>query len=288
MAPTIAGMRQIVFTQTRGIDACLHLLKQDRDGEAALPKGEPEVFRVILTMIHMVGMSGHSILKLTDEVSLGAKDAYPVARAIVEGVVNVCYIMATGREAAERASRHAEVKAYRDLKRDWEVGGMKMTTGWSGTLPAQEIARLDAMLPEFTSKKGRELDWTNDTLKQRLDSISSKFPSTAMISLNASAFNIYRVASEVLHASYYSAIYFWGLTNPRQTSGLTKDEFRLTLMDHQFSCLISTIFAYAGLMECFSGYAGVPEIGKIADGQLDQLRTLPAIAETLSNGGGKQ
>lgn len=284
MAPTITGMREIVFAQTRGIDACLHLLKQQRDGDALLPKGEPEVFRVILTMIHMIGISGHSILKLTDEVTLGAKDTYPVARAIIEGSVNVCYIMAKGKETAERAARHAEVKAYRDLKREWKVGGMKIMTGWSGTLPAEEVARLEAMLPEFTTAKGRETDWTGDNLNQRLDAISDVFPNTAMISLNASAFNIYRVASEVLHGSYYSAIYFWGLTTPRPKTDLTKEEFRLTLMDHQFSALVSTIFAYAGLIECFSGYVGVPELGKAAAAQLERLKALPAIAETLSSG----
>jgi hypothetical protein len=279
-------MREIVFAQTRCIDACLDLLKRQRDGEAVLTAGEPEVFRVVLTMIHMAGMSGHSILKLSDEVSLGARNTYPITRAIVEGVVNVCYIMAKGRETAERAYRHAEIKAYRDTRRHWDVGGMKMATAWSGPLPPQEIARLEAMLPEFTSKKGRELDWTGDTLKQRLNAISSAFPSTAMISLNASAFNVYRIASEVLHATYYSAIYFWGRTIPKSDSGFTKDEFRLTLMDHLFSTLSSTIFAYAGLLECFSSYVQMPELGKAAAKHLRQLAKLPAVAETLSAGEG--
>lgn len=282
MTETVAGMREIVFSQTRQIDLCLHLLAQQRDGEIELPSGDPDVFRVILTMIHMVGISGHSLLKLTEEVGLGIKDAYPVARAIIEGVINVVYIMAKGRELAERAARHAEAKAYRDLKREWEAGGMKMATGWSGTLPPDETARLEAMLSEFTTASGREKDWTSDTLKQRLDAIAAVFSNSAMISLTASAFNIYRHASEVIHGSYFSAAYFWGLTMPGRGSPRSKDDFRLTLIDHEFAVLSSTIFAYAGLIECFATYVGLPALRKAVDADLDRLRALPAVAETLA------
>lgn len=282
MIETVSGMRDIVSVQTRLIDACLHRLQLHREGERLLPSGDDEVFAVILTMIHMVGMSGHSILALTEEVSLGVKDGYPIARGIIEGAINVAYIMAKGPETAARARRHAEVKAYRDLSREWEVGGSKMSVGWGGQLPPEEIARLDAMLPEFTTAKGREKDWTDDSLKSRLDTIATVFPNTAMISLNASAFNIYRHASEVVHSTYFGARFFWGLTLPGRPAPSTRDAFRLTLVDHQLSILSSVIFAYAGLVECFSAYVGVPELASQMDTQLNRLRQLPSIAETLA------
>lgn len=282
MADTVLGMRDILLEQTHQVDLALQLLSRHQRGEQALPSGDDEVFSVILTMIHMVGISGHSVLTLTEEIGLGVKDAYPVARSIIEGAVNVAYIMAKGREVAARATRHAEVKAYRDLKRDWEAGGMKMSTGWSGALPLEELRRLDAMLPEFTTAKGREKDWTDDSLRQRLDAIAGVFSSTALIALNASAFNIYRHASEVIHNSYFSARYFWGLTTPGRGAPKTTDEFRLTLVDHQFSILSSVIFALAGMCECLAAYAGVPELKAATEIQLDRLRELPAVAEALA------
>jgi hypothetical protein len=234
MIETVVGMRELVFDQTRHIDQCLHLLATSRDGEKPLPSGDQEVLKVILTMIHMVGISGHSLLKLTDEIALGVKDTFPIARSIIEGVINICFIMAEGPEAAGRAVRHAEAKAYRDLKREWEVADAKISAGYSGQLPAAEIARLEAMLPEFTTKRGAEKNWTDQTLKQRLAAIADEFPSTTMIALNTSAFNIYRHASEVVHGSYFSARYFWGLTLPGRPAPATRDDLRLTLVDHQF------------------------------------------------------
>ncbi|WP_338426772.1 DUF5677 domain-containing protein [Sphingopyxis kveilinensis] len=282
MLETVKGMREILFSQTRHIDLCLQLLAKQRDGEIALAQGDPEVLRTILTMIHMVGISGHSILKLTDEVALSARDAFPIARSIIEGSINVCFIMAGGHEIAARAVRHAEVKAYRDLQRDWEVGATRITLGYSGQLLPEEVARLNSMLAEFTTKNGREKDWTDKTLKQRLDVIAETFSGSAMVSLNVAAFNIYRHASEIVHGTYFSAAYFWGLTLPGRGVPRTSDEFRLTILDHQFSILVSAIFAYAGLVECFAKYTGQSELHELASKALDRLHELPAIAETLA------
>ena len=204
---------------------------------------------------------------------------------LIESSVNISFIMARGKEAAERADRHAQVKAYRDLRREWDSGGWQMSVGYSATLPAEEVTRLDTMAVEFTSPKGREKDWTPETLKQRLDAIAAVFPRTAMISLDASAFNIYRHASEVVHGSYYSALYFWGLTSPGRSAPRSKDEFKLTLLGHQFSVLISVIFAFAGLMECFSSYVGMPGLAKGAGQALDRLKQLPAVAEAMADDG---
>jgi hypothetical protein len=282
MTETVTGMREIVFGQTRQIDLCLALLKSHQDGKSVFASGEDEVFRIIITMMHMVGISGHSVLKLTDEVGLQAKDAYPIARGVIEGSVNISFIMAGGKEVAERADRHAQVKAYRDLSREWDSGGWQMSMGYSASVPPEEAARLDAMAVEFTTPKGREKGWTAETLKQRLDAIATVFPGTAMISLNASAFNIYRHASEVIHGSYYSAVYFWGLTSPGRGAPRSKDDFKLTLLDHQFSVLMSVIFAYAGLIECFASYVGLPELWKGAGHALDRLKELPAVVEAMA------
>lgn len=281
MVATNAGMRDLIQSQTRQVDGCLHSLVLNRDGVLALPKGEKEVFDVITTMIHMVGISGHSILKLTEKIDMSVRDAFPLARSIIEGVVNICFIMAEGVETAQKASRHAEVRAFRDLKRTWEIAGMSMSVSHSGQLSPTEVARLEAMLPEFTTKRGSERDWTDKTLKQRLETIALTFSSSAITMLNASAFNIYRHASEIVHGSYFSACFFWGLSLPGRPRPTSRDDLMLTLADHQFSVLMSTAFAYAGLLECFADYVGNPNLAAEAKSQLERIREFPAIVQAM-------
>ena len=231
-------------------------------------------------MMHMIGISAHSLVKLTDEVGLGAKDGYPLARAIIEGAVNVAFLMASDPEVSRKAQRHAEVRAFRDLFRKDEMGGWTFEVGYQADIPATEAQRMEAMAAEFTTAKGREKDWTDLNLRQRLDATAATFPGTALLSLNASAFNIYRHASEVMHGSYYGALMIWGVASPR-SKPLDPDTFRLVFVDHQFSTLMSAIFAFAGVVECFAAYANVPHLKLAVSDVLSQLSKLPAVAETL-------
>lgn len=280
MVATIRGLREILLDQTRHVDLSLHLLNEDQCERSKLPTGDPDINRVIKALMHMVGISGHSLLRLTEEVGLGAKDGYPVARGIIEGAVNVAYLMASDPEVARKAQRHAEVRAYRDLNREAEMGGLQIRAGYAGQLPAADLQRLETMASEFTTAKGREKDWTDLSLRQRLDATTTAFPGTALMSLTVSAFNIYRHASEVLHGSYYGALLVWGLTVP-QAKPIDRDSFRLNFLDHQFSALSSAIFAIAGMVECFSIYADIPNLKAQVDLALRRLSELPAIAETL-------
>jgi Family of unknown function (DUF5677) len=282
MMATIAGMREILSIQTRHIDACLHLLNEDECGRAPLPSGEPDINRVIKALMHMIGISAHSLLKLTDEVGLGAKDGYPLARAIIEGAVNIAYLMANDPEVSRKAQRHAEVRAFRDLSRQEVIGGWTINAGYRGLIPSDEVKRLEAMAAEFTTTKGREKDWTDLSVRQRLDAAALVFKSTALLSLNVSVFNIYRHASEVMHGSYYGALMIWGLTVPGPPK-TERDAFRLVFVDHQFSVLTSAIFAFAGVVECFGQYSGVLNLKVGVEEVLERLSKLPAVAEALGD-----
>jgi hypothetical protein len=46
---------------------------------------------------------------------------------------------------------------------------------------------------------------------------------------------------------------------------------------------MSAIFAFAGVVECFAQYAGVPNLKVGADDVLHRLSKLPAVAETLTD-----
>lgn len=280
MLATVAGMREILLTQTRQTDECLHLLNEDEHGRIPLPAGDPDINRVIKALVHMIGISAHSLLKLTEEVGLGAKDGYPIARAIIEGAVNIAFLMASDPEVSRKAQRHAEVRSFRDLYRRAEMGGWTFESGYEADIPATVLQSVETMAAEFTTAKGREKDWTDLNLRQRLDVAAAIFPGTALLSLNASAFNIYRNASEVMHGSYYGALLIWGITRPR-SKPLDRDAFTLVFVDHQFSTLMSAIFAFAGVIECFSAYANLPHLKSGASDALNGLSILPAVAETL-------
>jgi hypothetical protein len=171
MTETVAGMREILFDQTRLIDSVLQHLTLHRDGKRKLASGEVEVLRIITTMVDVAGISGHSILKLTENANLQVRDAYPVARSIVEAVVNIIFIMASGKTVAEKAERHAKQKAIRELDRGFQAGGINIHSRYKGHFNDEASGRVEELLTEFTSKKGREKDWTHLSVRECLDAI---------------------------------------------------------------------------------------------------------------------
>ncbi|HEY0011570.1 MAG TPA: DUF5677 domain-containing protein [Allosphingosinicella sp.] len=271
------GMRDIIRRQISDIEKCLDLLSRRRLGEITLPQGDPAVFYVIATMIHMIGISGESVLKLTTEADLGAKDAYPITRAIIEGTVNVCYIMAKGRETAEKAMRHAEVKAYRDLKRHWDAGGVSITITSGEVLPPDEIQRLEVLAEEFTTRKGRDIDWTDDNLRQKIDAIGDVFIYQSVDPLNHAAFAIYRSSSEVIHGSYYGALFFWGLKLTNQDEPFSEHDAVQLMHEHRNNVLMAVALSYSSLLACFGDYIGALELERAAMADLERLGSLPMV-----------
>lgn len=171
---TLAGMRDILGSQTRLFDLCLHRLKKFRDGSVPLPTDvNSKVLEVTLTMIHATGVSSHSVQKLTEEIGLQARDAYPIARSIIEGVINIGFIMGEGESAADLADRHARQKTFRDLKRTSSIANHAINVEWSGKLSDDSEAGLSATVKEFTTKAGRERrTWTDKSLERRLEVIA--------------------------------------------------------------------------------------------------------------------
>lgn len=285
---TLSGMRDILFKQTRLIDAWLHISKAAKENAEGFKAGDPEVLRIVSTMIHMAGISAHSILTLTQEISLQTRDCYPIARSIVESVVNIVFIMARDSDAAERADRHAQQKAYRDLKRESSAGSWKMMVGSNVELSSEDEARLSVLAAEFTTKSGREKrDWTDESLTERIDTAALRFSNESVMPLHAAVFNIYRHSSEVLHGTYFAAMHFWGLTTLGRPRPASRDDLSRTLSEHQFSVLMSAIFAFNTLLECISDYVAAPEIAAQAKLEFDRLRELPLIKAGLDESNGQ-
>lgn len=279
---TLADMRSILFNQTGLIGEWLDMFRRHQAGADVFETGNIDVLRVVYTMIHMTAISAHSVLRLTEGIELQTRDAFPIVRSVVESVVNILFILAKGAEAAQRAERHAQQKAYRDLKRESEAGGQKFTLVSRANLSPSDEEYLSSLAAEFTTRGGREKrDWTDESLTQRIDIATEKFARSSVTLLHAAVFNIYRPSSEILHGTYYSAMHFWGLTTPGRSRPTTKDELELVLCEHQFAVLMSTIFSLEALLECAADYVGASDLMERAKAQFDRLYQSPMIHEAM-------
>ena len=113
--------RALLGAQSRALDAIihdLHLLDPDMDKPAV---------RVPLLMLQAVGVSIHSILTLTQKRDMAVRDGFGIARSAVETSVNAAYIALGGEPLAEQAVRHMRQKRWRDLSREANIGGWRMT-----------------------------------------------------------------------------------------------------------------------------------------------------------------
>lgn len=142
------------------------------------------------------------------------RGAFAVYRALFETVVNVCFILAMGKPIAERALRHARQKSIRDLERRVPFPDGEVTVKWSGADEVLAESDSQELLKEFSTKKGREdTKWTPENIEQRLQAIHKKFGKKVSVGLYFPGF-LYRQSSEVIHGTFYGAVYTWGVTEP--------------------------------------------------------------------------
>lgn len=279
---TISGLRKILFSQTRLIDAWLHKYQLHKSEQETIENIDDEVLKVVGTMIHMTGISAHSILNLTEYSNLQVRDCYPIARSIIESVINIAFILAEGRDAAKRADRHAQQKAYRDTQRSSKAGSWQINISQDIAIDPKYENQLKEMVAEFSTKSGREnRNWTDVNLHNRIDSINKSFGDKTSITIHTAMANIYRHASEVSHGTYFSAMHFWGLTQLGRPDPKTKEDLIHIINEHRFSILISVIFSLTTLIETSSIYVKSSDINKDMATLFKKLYSIPLIASTL-------
>lgn len=124
---------------------------------------------------------------------------------------------------AERAIRHAQQKMHRNLNRESKIGKQIFKVVFSGKDDFSDARQLKESLNEFTSKKGREKDWTDLNIEQRIEVIGKAFGDSVLGHLHFSKFLNYRYASEILHGTHFGTCYTIGLVesyyNPLHSLG---------------------------------------------------------------------
>jgi hypothetical protein len=164
-------------------------------------------------------------------------------------------------------------KTYRDLERAGEVGGTGFQLSAVPRTPLEELPEVASALAEFTRKNGKELaDWTPDSISKRIEAVRRVYPSSGM-SLSAAVISIYRHASEFLHGTYFSVLYFWtGLSGQK----VTKESFFERWNGHFVSVFGALFFSASAVIELFAEKYEAP-----AQLLQTQKRLLKGALETL-------
>jgi hypothetical protein len=259
--------RVLLRAQTRALDAIihdLHLLDPDMDKPAV---------RVPLLMLQAVGVSIHSVLALTQHRDMAIRDGFGIARSAVETAVNAAYIAVGGEPMAEQAVRHMRQKRWRDLSREANIGGSRMTVSRDVGLTPDDLPGLPEALEEYTNKRGREVrDWTPASIEERIDTVTERCE-RAGLCFGAAIFAIYRPSSELLHGTYYGVNYFWqGSRTQPATSRAALDH--LWLLEHFVTLLGAVFFGASGAIDAAAAVFELPHHAKQQDDLSRQLTQL--------------
>jgi len=138
------------------------------------------------------------------------RDSFCIARCILETSLNATYILSAGKNAAERAYRHYMQKSLREIDRDIDF----MST-YLDASPAHpdwhRSPELGDALEEFTDSRGREKkNWATDSYSERIAAIGREFGKKEAEILRVAMHSIYRPASEILHGTFYGAMFAAG------------------------------------------------------------------------------
>ncbi|MEX2296379.1 MAG: hypothetical protein WD715_03115 [Dongiaceae bacterium] len=122
-------------------------------------------------------------------------------------------------------------------------------------------------------------------MEDRIAVVAARFGHNVLIAIFSAVMMIYRHSSEILHGTYFGALYFWGLTTGTKPDSL--DELKITMGNHQFSVLCAAIFANTAMLECVGEYFELPDLAKESNLLMKELEEMPLVKEALSSPGKK-
>jgi hypothetical protein len=225
-------------------------------------------------MLQALGSSSNTLLCLSDEPGLQSRDCFSVCRSIVELAVNVCYICAEGDGAAKRAERHAEQTAIRDLDRESSVGGQTIRLRFSAVESMETPKELAKSIDEFTSLSGREKGWIDLSIDARCERVGQVLGTGVLTPLHGARFAVYRHSSEILHGTFFSAVFFMGLADPKGAPA-SPDQWIERISGQHLMVLMAAVLALVAVAKAMAVAAEVPELAIQAQHHIQDLRTAP-------------
>ena len=168
-------------------------------------ESERKKYECARLMLLNAGVSLQSYKKFYRPINLQTKDVVILFRVVFEGIVNALYVISSHSDIATKAFKHARQKKLRPHGRSIQIGPYETVVQM-----LNPPDNLDELVNEFTSTKGRELNWTSDSLMQRVEVIAAKFGKGMYLTLGGTYHGHYGISSEYIHSSLFSAIDFIG------------------------------------------------------------------------------
>lgn len=211
---------------------------------------EPEKYQCASLMLLNAGISLVGMKKYYRPINLQSKDIVVLFRVVFEGIVNGLYVLSCEKNVAERALRHAQQKKFRNHNQEIKIGPYITKLTFVGDTPNN----LDDLVQEFTSARGRELNWTSRTMRQKISAIADKYGQNIWLTLGVGYHSFYGYSSEYIHSSLFSALDHIGKKS--------KKAFRRDMETTVFTCVIESGCAVLALLDVLKEESGIKAFEK--------------------------
>ena len=208
-----------------------------------------EKYKCASLMILNTGISILNIKKFYNPIGLHSKDVVILFRGIFESLLNALYVLAAEPDVAQKALGHATQKRFRSHEATLSLGPYKLELR-AKPLP-EDVKRL---IHEFTSAKGRELNWSDLTIRERIGVIASKYGDKIWLDLGVSYVSFYGHSSEYIHGSLFAPFDY--------VVKRDKAEFYKSMITTLWTCLIEIGMGIVALLDVLGAETGIKEFGK--------------------------
>jgi hypothetical protein len=199
---------------------------------------------------------------------------------VVETLINAVYVLTGGEPIAEKAIRHTQQKFYRDL--DKKVGRGEYELRITAT-PRPDVANqagLKAAIDEFTTARGREKSWTDDSVPVRIEKIGKALGAVPASGLLGAYALVYADSSEIVHGSLFGIqLFYHGRAKPPENV----EDFRTLTAQHLEGILFAVFLALNSYLRAFCVLQKFNSLDDRLKGLFDEF--MLAIRGTDAEGG---
>ena len=223
---------------------------------------------VVVPMSLASGQSIDTVLQSTQMRGIPVRDCFPIARSVVETLINAAYVLVGGDALAGKAIRHTQQKFYRDL--DKKVGRGEYALRITAT-PKPDVtdqAELKTAIEEFRTARGREKGWTDDSVPMRIERIGQVLGAVAASGFLGAYALVYADSSEIIHGSLFGIqLFYRGRTKPPEND----EEFRSLTAQHLEGILFAIFLALNGYLRAFCMLQGFKSLEDRLKGLFDEF-----------------
>ncbi|MNE13407.1 hypothetical protein D3C80_1062390 [compost metagenome] len=190
------------------------------------------------------GQSFETLLQMAKLRGIPVRDAYPVARSVIESFVNASYLLVESDKVSSRAIRYIDFAAWRQQNRKFGSGEFSIEVGYD----PDSQATLAREYPEF-SGKGNGM-WTKLDVPSRIRRVGELAGRRSGSRLLAAYGLIYSLSSEIIHGSPFGASYFY---SAHLKGEVLTEVFEGATVRHLEEILIGVLHAGCGYLATFFG-----------------------------------